>query len=91
MLRFPKTHRLPQFARQRVRSAEVVVELMNGRPIAVVRCVFSMMTVGMLLSLLSNMGIPYATLWGGRSEHIRRYVDLTDNTRNVVWPASPKK
>lgn len=44
MLRFPKTHPLPRFAGQRVRTAEVVVELMNGRPIAVIRSVFSMMT-----------------------------------------------
>jgi len=67
MLRFPKTHRLPQFARQRVRSAEVVVELMNGRAIAVVRSVFSMMTFKRDGSLLSPL----------RDPHVRARTDLT--------------
>ncbi len=59
MLRFPKTHRLPQFTGQRVRSAEVVVELLNGRPIAVVRTVFSMMTFKRDGSLLSPLRDPH--------------------------------
>jgi len=32
MLRDPVRHRLPRFAGQRVRSAEIAVELMNGQP-----------------------------------------------------------
>jgi hypothetical protein len=59
MLRFPKTHRLLRFARQRVRSAEVVVELMNGRPIAVIRSVFSMMTFKSDGTLLSPLREPH--------------------------------
>lgn len=59
MLRFPKTHRLPRFAGQRVRSAEVVVELMNGRPIAVVRSVFSVMTSKRDGTLVSPLQDPH--------------------------------
>jgi hypothetical protein len=40
MLDNPTRHRLARFAGQRVRSAEVVVEMNNGRPIAVLRSVF---------------------------------------------------
>ncbi len=57
--RFPKTPRLPRFARQRVRSAEVVVELMNGRAIAVIRSVFSMMTFKRDGTLLSPLRDPH--------------------------------
>jgi hypothetical protein len=59
MCRFPKTHRLPRFAGQRLRSAEVVVELMNGRPIAVIRSVFSMMTFKRDGTLLSPLRDPH--------------------------------
>jgi hypothetical protein len=44
MLHNPPRHRLARFAGQRVRSAEVVVEMMNGRPLAVLRSVFNMLT-----------------------------------------------
>jgi hypothetical protein len=44
MLRNPTGHRLPRFAGQRVRSAEIAVELMNGQPIQVVRSWFSILT-----------------------------------------------
>jgi hypothetical protein len=44
MLDNPTRHRLARFAGQRVRSAEVVVEMKNGRPIAVLRSVFNMLT-----------------------------------------------
>jgi hypothetical protein len=44
MLHHPTRHRLDRFAGQRVRSAEVVVEMMNGRPIVVLRSVFTMLT-----------------------------------------------
>lgn len=44
MLRDPVRHRLPRFAGQRVRSAEISVALMNGKPIAVVRSSFSILT-----------------------------------------------
>ena len=44
MLQSPTRHRLPRLAGQRVRSAEVAVEMMNGRPLRVVRSVFNMVT-----------------------------------------------
>jgi hypothetical protein len=44
MLRNPTRYRLACFAGQRVRSAEVVVEMMNGRPMVVLRSVFNMLT-----------------------------------------------
>jgi hypothetical protein len=44
MLNNPARHRLARFAGQRVRSAEVVVEMKNGRPIVVLRSVFNMLT-----------------------------------------------
>jgi hypothetical protein len=44
MLQIPTRHRLPRFAGQRVRSAEIAVEMMNGRPLRVVRSVFNMLT-----------------------------------------------
>jgi hypothetical protein len=36
--------RIPRFAGQRVRSAEVAVEMINGRPVRVIRSVFNMLT-----------------------------------------------
>ena len=44
MLQIPARHRLPRLAGQRVRSAEVAVETMNGRPLRVVRSVFDVLT-----------------------------------------------
>jgi hypothetical protein len=44
MLQTSTRHRLPRLAGQRVRSAEVAVEIMNGRPLQVVRSVFNMLT-----------------------------------------------
>ena len=44
MLQDPTCHRLPRLAGQRVRSAEVTVEMMNGRPVRIVRSVFNMLT-----------------------------------------------
>lgn len=49
--------RLPRFAGQRVRSAEVAVEMMDGRPVRVVRSVFNMLTFksdGTLLPTLED-------------------------------------
>ncbi len=43
MLHRPTRQRLAHFAGQRVRSAEVVVEMMNGRPLVVLRSVFNML------------------------------------------------
>jgi len=57
MLRDPVRHRLTRFAGQRVRSAEITVALMNGKPIAVERSSFSILTFkknGALLSPLSD-------------------------------------
>ena len=44
MLDTPRSHRFPQFAGQRVRSAEVVVELKQRRPIRVVRMTHTVLT-----------------------------------------------
>jgi hypothetical protein len=44
MLDTPRSHRFPQFAGQRVRSAEVVVELKERRPSRVVRMTHSVLT-----------------------------------------------
>jgi hypothetical protein len=44
MLRDPVRHRLPRFAGQRPRGAEIAVALMNGKPIAVERPTFSILT-----------------------------------------------
>jgi hypothetical protein len=44
MLRDPTRHRPPRFAGQRVRSADIAVELMNGQPIQVVRSSFNVLT-----------------------------------------------
>ena len=57
MLRDPVRHPLPHFAGQRIRSAEIAVALMNGKPIAVVRSSFSILTFkknGVLVSPLSD-------------------------------------
>jgi hypothetical protein len=44
MLSDPVRHSLPRLAGQRVRSAEIAVELSNGQPIQVVRSSFSILT-----------------------------------------------
>jgi hypothetical protein len=44
MLRNPARHHLTRFAGQRVRSAEIVVEMTNGRPLVVLRSVCNMLT-----------------------------------------------
>jgi hypothetical protein len=44
VLQISTRHRLPRLAGQRVRSAEVVVEMLNGQPLRVVRSVFNMST-----------------------------------------------
>ena len=57
MLRDPVRHRIPRFAGQRIRSAEIAVALMNGKPIAVERSWFSILTFkknGALVSPLSD-------------------------------------
>ena len=55
MLRDPVRHRLPRFAGKRVRSAEITVALMNGKPIAVVRSSFSILTFKKNGSLVSPL------------------------------------
>jgi hypothetical protein len=44
MLQVGSRLRLPRLAGQRVRSAEVCVEMINGRPVRVIRSVFNMLT-----------------------------------------------
>ena len=43
MLRHPDAHRLPQFARQRVRMVSVVAELANRAPVRIVRRTFAIL------------------------------------------------
>jgi hypothetical protein len=45
MLKDPGTYRLPELAGQRVRTAEVVVGLVDGKPVAVVRTSFAVLVV----------------------------------------------
>ena len=45
MLRDPTTYRLPELAGQRVRTAEVVVGLVDREPVAVVRTSFAVLVV----------------------------------------------
>ena len=57
MFQDPDSHRLPRFAAQRVRSAEIAVTLLNGNSVAVERCVFSLLMFtenGALVSPLSD-------------------------------------
>ena len=51
ILRDPTRHRCPRFAGQRVRSAEIAVELMDGQPIQVVRSSFNILTFKGLLRI----------------------------------------
>ena len=44
MLSDPSAHPIPQFAAQRVRGAEAVVEQSHRRPVKVIRMVFFMLT-----------------------------------------------
>jgi len=44
MLRDPASHRLPQFAGQRVRMASIIVELDRGQPVRVVRRTFAVLS-----------------------------------------------
>lgn len=44
MVQNPGGHRLPRLAGQRVRCAEIAVEMMDGQPLRVVRSVFNMLT-----------------------------------------------
>jgi hypothetical protein len=66
MLQSPTRHRLPRLAGQRVRSAEVAVEMMNGRPLRVVRSVFSMLTFKSDGTLVSPL----------RDRHVRARAEL---------------
>jgi hypothetical protein len=57
LLRNPVRNRLPRFAGQRIRSAEISLAQMNGKPIAVERSSFSMLTFennGALVSPLAD-------------------------------------
>jgi hypothetical protein len=59
MLRDPVRHRLLRFAGQRVRSAEIAVALMNGKPVAVERSSFSILTFKKNGALLSPLLDPH--------------------------------
>ena len=66
MLQAPTRHRLARFAGERVRGAEVVVEMVDGRPIYVVRSVFNMLTFKSDGTLVSPL----------RDPHVRARADL---------------
>src|SRR6266446_10191845 len=66
MLQSPTRHRLPRLAGQRVRSAEVAVEMMNGRPLRVVRSVFNMVTFKSDGTLVPPL----------RDRHVRAHAEL---------------
>jgi hypothetical protein len=66
MLHNPTRNRLARFAGQRVRSAEVVVEMMNGRPLVVLRSVFNMLTFKSDGTLVSPL----------RDRHVRARAEL---------------
>lgn len=66
MLGNPTRHRLARFAGQRVRSAEVVVEMMNGRPLVVLRSVFNVLTFESDGTLVSPL----------RDRHVRARAEL---------------
>jgi hypothetical protein len=66
MLQVPSRHRLLRLAGQRVRSAEVAVEMMNGRPLRVVRSVFNVLT-------FNNDGTLVPPV---RDRHVRARVEL---------------
>jgi hypothetical protein len=66
MLHNPTRHPLARFAGQRVRSAEVVVEMMNGRPLVVLRSVFNMLTFKSDGTLVSPL----------RDRHVRARAEL---------------
>jgi len=57
MLQFPTRHCVSRFAGQRVRCAEVAVEMMNGRPLRLVRSVFNMVTFKSDGTLVRHYGI----------------------------------
>lgn len=59
MLRDPVRHRLPRFAGQRIRSAEIAVALMSGKPIAVERSSFSILTFKKNGALVSPLLDPH--------------------------------
>jgi hypothetical protein len=66
MLHNPTRNRLARFAGQRVRSAEVVVEMMNGRPLVVLRSAFNMLTFKSDGTLVSPL----------RDRHVRARAEL---------------
>src|SRR5271167_488634 len=85
MLHNPTDHRLARFAAQRVRSAEVVVEMMNGRPLVVLRSVFNMLTFKSDGTLVSPL----------RDRHVRARAELalaldSPNPRASVTEASTR-
>jgi hypothetical protein len=55
----PSHYPLTRFAGQRVRSAEVIVEMLKGRPLAVLRSVFTMLTFDSDGSLVSPLRDPH--------------------------------
>jgi hypothetical protein len=66
LLHNPTRHRLTRFAGQRVRSAEVVVEILNGGPLVVLRSVFNMWTFKSDGTLVSPL----------RDRHVRARAEL---------------
>ena len=103
LLRDPIRHRLPHFAGQRVRCADIAVALMNGKPIAVERSWFSILTFkknGALVSPLldthvrARVELAVAPALEKPSRHRPRDTAVTDasdrfQARGGQWSPSP--
>jgi hypothetical protein len=75
MLHDPLRHRLPRFAGQRVRTAEIAVELVNGQPTRVVRSSFNIVTFRNSSALVPPLS----------DRHLRARVEL------ALAPGTPRR
>jgi len=97
MLRDPSSHPLPRFAGRRVRSAEIAVQLENGRPIQVVRSSFSILTFkknGTLVPPLSDRHVRARAELALSLDLRHRHTAVADAgtrfpARGGQWPPSP--
>ena len=103
LLRDPVRNRLPRFAGQRVRSAEIAVALLNGKPIAVERSWFSVLTFkknGMLVSptldphVRARVELTIAPVFASPGHDTSRNAAVTDasdrfQARGGQWTPSP--
>ena len=78
----PIRNRLPRFASQRIPSAEVAVELLNGQPIQVVRSSFSILT----FKKNGTLGPPLSVRLVRARAELALAVDNLSATQ--LWPTS---